>query len=324
MSQAANFRRGGDVAEEAAKKAAPNFARTQYFGIKDGETVIVRFITEATDWITVDQHQQVPTKGKPEGHTGNWPEKMGAICRRDTAFSGMFPDCYVCEYLVGKDKQVKKASPRTWALACIREQVIEDGKMVGIRDKIREVTRKKQDGTEETVKEKDIVVVSQGWKNFWGALQGFAGHYGTITDRDYKITRSGSTTDTEYRIIPLDPITDDQNNRLAVTSPDGSWTEWGKRYVSDYDLGDIITQQAGDEFYGRFFDPRIKVAKDGKVEETGASPEPKAQNDVDEERLKDLASRVKSYSSGGDSPAPAPANGETKAAEPSGGIKNYD
>lgn len=319
------FRKGGDVAEEAAKKASPNFARTQWFGIKDGETAILRFITEATDWITVDQHTQVPTKGKPDGHTGNWPERMGAICRNDPAFveptgKRMFPDCYICEFLVGKDKQVKKASPRTWALACLREQVIEDGKVVGIRDKIREVERKRPDSDQtEVVKEKDIVVVSQGWKNFWGALQGFAGHYGTITDRDYKITRKGSTTDTEYRIIPLDPIKDDRSNeKLAVTTPDGSFTEWGKRYDGVYDLAEIITDQASDRFYGLFFDPRIKVGKEGKVEETGAAPESKAQNDVDEERLKDLASRVRSYSTGGETP------GEHANEATSGGIKNYD
>lgn len=323
-----NFRKGGDVAAEAAKKASASFARTQWFGLKDKESCIVRFLTDADAWITVDQHQQVPTKGKPEKHEGNWPERMGCICRRDQAFTGVFNDCYVCDHVIGHDSKVKKAGPRTWALACIREEVIEDGKSVGLRDKTREVTRKKPGGKDdetETIIEKDIVVVAMGWKNFWATLQGFAGHYGTVCDRDYKITRSGATTDTTYSIIPLDPITDGNGNKLVVAS------EWGKRYESDYDLGEIITQQASDEYFARFFDPRYTVTGEGadrKVVATGAAPEPKAENDVDEARLADLASRVRGYA-GGDAAPPA----ETPAAPPaeapaapaaSGGMKNFD
>lgn len=328
MTQTPAFRKGEAVVE-AAKKQSVRFAKTEFFGLKDGETAYVRFLTDADEWIGVDQHAMVPTKGQPEGYQGNWPNTMTAVCRRDPAFTGMYQDCYICDHVVGQQAspnggKVKKPSLRTWGLACLREEVIVDGKFAGLKDMVREVERKKP-GSDETEKvtEKAIVVVAMGEKNFWNALRGFAGHYGTACDRDYKITRSGSTTDTTYSIIPMDPLTDEQGNRLVPKNPDGSWTAWGKRYDSEYDLAEIITGQSSDEFYARFFDPRFKVVGDGadrKVVPTGAAPEPKAENDVDEARLAELSARVRGYSAPESNGAPT----EEKAAPAAGGMKNFD
>lgn len=313
-----NFRRGAEAIEEVAKQASSSFARTHYFGIKDGEKAIVRFLTDHDQWIGVLMHSMVPTKAKPDNFEGNWPQVMGAVCRKDPAFAGTYSDCYICDHLAGKGKVKGNPSLRTWALACLREEVIEDGKVVGFRDAVREVKRKKKDSdTEETIQEKAIVVVTMGWKNFFAALQGFAGHYGTVLDRDYIIKRKGSDTDTTYQIIPMDPLFDDKGNKLDVRS------EWGKRYATDLTIEDAVTAQSSDEYYARFFDPRVSVDKDGKVSETGEAPAPKADNDVDQERLAELSKRVKSYTGGGNGES-ADAQAQAGEAAPASGMKSFD
>lgn len=308
----ANFRKGAEAAAEASKGGG-NFAKTHFFGLEDGKQAILRFITDAADWIVVDQHQMVPTKGKPDGYEGNWPEKMGSVCRKDEAFS--FGECYICEFVVD-GKKVKRPSARTWALACEREEVIEDGKIVGLRDKTREVTKKVDDKDVTTV-EKSIVVVNMGYKNFFGVLQGFAGHYGTVLDRDYIIQRKGAGTDTVYTIIPLDPIETDQG-RFDLRNP-----EFAKRYETDLDLGEEVTSRASDEFYARFFDPRFSADdKSGEVKQTGAAPDaPKVDNDMDAEKLAALASRVKGSSYAPEGTAPAAA--QPAAAASGGGMRDF-
>jgi hypothetical protein len=332
-----NFRKGAEAAADASKGGG-NFARTQFFGIEDGKTAIVRFLTDAQDWIVVDQHQVVPTKPAPADWPAgsNWPEKMGSVCRKDPAFAGVYDECYICDHVVD-GKKVRKAGARTWALACLREEVLGDGtdalggpdmkgKVVGIRDQTREVTLPEKDGQpEKTVTEKAIVVVNMGYKNFFSILQGFAGRYGTVLDRDYWIKRSGSSTDTTYQIVPLDPI-ETASGRFDLRNP-----EFMARYQSDVDLEQVISDRADDEFYARFFDPRVTVSKEGKVEASGqqAAPPPPPDQDVSPERMAALASRVKGYGPQGDAPplttessgtqpAPAPA-----AAAAGGGMQDF-
>jgi hypothetical protein len=311
------FRKGVD---EAAKASKGNFARTEFFKLEDKGSALVRFITDADEWITVDQHQMIPTKDKPSDYEGNWPEKMGSVCRKDEAFD--YGECYICDFLVD-GKKIKRPSGRTWALACIREEVREDGKIAGYRDKTREVVKKIGD-KEETVTEKDIVVVNMAWKNFFSIMKGFAEYYGTVLDRDYHIKRTGDDQSTTYQIVPLDPlIMDDKGTKFDLRDP-----QFASRYETDLDLEKVIAERADDEFYARFFDPRVTATKEGKVEKTGASPEaPKPDNDMDQEKLAAMAERVKNFGQA----EGAPSNGGSEApAQPApagagaGGVKNFD
>ena len=66
MSQA-KFRRGAEAAAEATKGG--QFARTEFFKMKDGETGHLRFLTDANPdsegrggWIAAQQHQMIKTK----------------------------------------------------------------------------------------------------------------------------------------------------------------------------------------------------------------------------------------------------------------------
>ncbi len=303
------FRKGAEASQEASKGG--NFARTQYWGLEDGKACILRFLTDHDEWIVVDQHQMIPTKPKPADFEGNnWPEKMGCVCRSDPAFAGIYSECYVCDFIVD-GKKIKKPSARTYALACLREEVIEDGVVVGIKDSTREVVIPAKDGQpEKKVVEKAIVVVNQGYKNFFSALKGFAGHYQTVLDRDYYIKREGNGTDTDYTIIPLDPIVIDEKG----TKLDLRVLEFMARYENDIDLGQIVGDKASDEYFARFFDPRFTANKEGVVSQTGAAPEPKPQNDVDAEKLAALAGRIKGYD--GQPTAPAAPTVPQDAADP--------
>lgn len=341
-----DLRRGTEEAASASKFAA--FQRTQFFSLDDGESAIIRLITDANPveiggtlvggWITVDQHQMIPTKGAPADYKGtSWPEKMGAVCRNDKAFRSTYGDCYICAHMVDGTK-IKKPSGRTWAWACVREEVREDGKLLGYRDKTREVTRKKEGSDEqETIIEKDVVVVNLGWKNFFSILDGYADAYETVLDRDFKVKRKGNSTDTTYSVIPFDPIPGHDLRDPEVLKKYG----FDSLQDADAKLVEVIAERASDDFYARFFDRTKTVTKDDKVVESGETPESiKQDNDVDEQRLAALRDRVKSAAGGGEAPqqqAPAPPSQDTQAdatqpaeapAEPAaaaaGGFRNFD
>ena len=245
MSGAPAFRTGAEAAKAAVKSG--NFARTEFFNLKDNETAILRFLTDADSWITVDQHQVVPTKGKPPDYPkdARWPEKMGSVCRKDPAFS--YGECYICDHLVD-GKKVKKPAARQWALACLREEVVENGQIVGYRDKTRKVTIPEKDGKpEREVEEKAIVVVNMAYKNFFSILEGFAGRYRTVLDRDYWIKRSGDDQSTTYQVVPIDPI-QTEKGIFDLREP-----EFMARYETDLNLGEVISERADDQFYAKFF-----------------------------------------------------------------------
>lgn len=335
-----DFNYGAEGASEAFAnlKSGGGFRGLSYLSMKDGQSEILRFINDAfkiedkperVAWITIDQHSMVPTKPAPQGYQGKWPTVMGAVCRHAKAFRGKFPDCYICDGPLRKgDGKKYDASPRTWAIACLREEVMEGGRVIGIRDKTVEVPKfeeGKQVGTEQV---KALVIVNLGYKNFFSIMEGFAGRYGTVLDRDYHITRKGSgPNDTVYQIAPLDKIPVDDNGRIYDLRDD----EFFSRYkVGDGDtaavpdLRKIVADRASDDYYGRFFDPRVSNAQqqsgDGQQQQAqqpaGATAAPPQGNDVDEARLASLRDRVKGAPTGD-----APSEPAAEPAASSGGMR---
>lgn len=323
-----NFRKGAEAIEEAAKAANRGFQKEHYFGLEDQESCIIRFIDDEPDWINVGQYNFVPTKPAPLGADGKpvekWPKMMSAVARCDPAFEGIFDDDYIAENIINpKTKKLFKPTPRTWARACLREEVKEDGKVVGYRDKTREVevTRKGDDGKEttEVIKEKAIVIVNMATKNFFGLLIGFAQRYGTILDRDYYIKRKGDDKDTVYEIVPLDPIGYDLRD-----------PEVAKKYEYT-SLEDIVMERASDEYYGRFFDPSWVDPKADAAEESseGAPVEQQAKPNVepDADKMAALKERITGY---GADDAPSEPEAPSAPSEPQpagaggGGMKNFD
>lgn len=295
-----SFRKGAEEARDASKGGA-QFARNHFFQLdsdtsKPENTALARFITDQPYWIVVDQHQAISTRPAPKDYPkdAKWPDKMSGVCRNDRAFDGMFDDCFICEHMVGKNG-VKKPSARVWALACLREEVRDGGKIIGYRDLTREVaiTDDKGEPTGETIKEKAIVIVNMGFKNFFSILEGFAGRYDTVLDRDYFIKRIGDGMETTYQIAPETPILmDDKGTVFDLRDP-----EIAKRYEYTSTLEEIVFERASDDFYARFFDIRVAApaTQTGVGSSTSKDVEvPEApSNDVPVERMQALAERVK-------------------------------
>jgi len=324
--------RTGDEAVASASKGA-SFAKTHYLSLDDGEQVLVRFLTDKQDWIVVDQHNSVPTKAKPDDwpKDATWPTKMGAVCRKDVGVRDITGnECFICDHIVGTVKEVKRASARTWALAVLREEVKENGQVVGVKDQTREVNITDKDGkaTGEVKEEKAVVVVNMGYKNFFSVLQGFGSHFGTVVDRDYFIKRVGKEMDTLYQIIPNQPIVLSDGTILDLRNP-----KFADRYPLTQELPDIVMERASDEFYARFFDTRVKAPATKTSTEAGvpAKDAPQAAgSEVSSEDLKALAARVKGHPAATADPAPAPAPApapeppvEAPASAPASGMRDF-
>lgn len=307
---------GGSAAVVGGGKS---FQKTEFFKLADGESGIYRFLTDYTGidlpdgrvtggWLPMNQHQNIRTKGTPPDFKGDsWPQYMAAPCRYDEAWNGSYPDCFICD---NPAPAQRKPGQRFWALAVVREEVLEGGKLVGVRDKTRTVTRKNANGDEEDVTEKAILVVNMAYSNFFSLLDGYGGRYQTILDRDYFIRRKGSTmNDTKYTITPEEKITttlgeeevpfDLRNDALmARYLPEAE--DVGYAQASNNALFKILEERTSDDFYGRFFDTRVTVATYSTPEgETAARPaqaQPAApSNDVDPDRLVSMKERLTGY-----------------------------
>lgn len=320
------FKRGAEAAAEAAKAQQAGFNRAAFFGIKDGESIVVRFLTDGDAWVVVDMHGNVPTKAKPAGYTGNWPERMGAVCRYTKLDDGstIADDCYICDNMTETRKKKNSEereqipfgkSARPWALACVREEVRNETgtEILGYRDQEREVQKEDDKGNKTVEKVKDVVMINMGYKNFFSALEGFFAVYHTLLDRDYRITRKGAGTDTDYDIVPLDPSTMADGRRFDLREPDLM-----ERYTPFMpDLVAEVEQRASNAFYGRFFDPNVVVTSEesGNGAQT-TKPSTEVANQAD---LKSLRERVMGYSPGATDQQPsadAPPNGGTPTPEP--------
>jgi hypothetical protein len=290
------FGTGGDEAEKASRGG---FAGTRYFSLeKSGDKAIVRLLTEQPDWPYTSQHGFLPTKSAPadlkEGQT--WPKQMPAICRNDPKLVANLPgygDCYIdsAPQFQGKDKwgkKISKTTTRVWALCCLREEVREDGKTVGYKDKLIEV--KDKDGNTKLVR--DIQVINMSTKNFFGHFTGMYHVYGTVRDRDYVVTRKGADKDTDYAPVPLDKIPD------HVPGSE-SWAAYDEALKDqDIDLVKIMLERCSKEYFEKFFIPGAGESA-AKAENTeaaeSAAEEPQDTPPPSPERISGIRDRIKSY-----------------------------
>jgi hypothetical protein len=292
---------GSQVAQEAARSQGMRFDRPDYFKL-DGSpaavaagknSTIVRFLTDhvpvasnPVPWITVNMHSMVRTKAKPADYPEGrqWPTTMSAVCRKDKIFASKGWEC-VIDSMKKSDGKAQRPSPRTWALAVIREQVtgtqdmVETGQIpphmvgqiVGTRDKTKEVAilgddDKPIEGQTKIVP--DVVIVQQAWKTFFSILSGFAGVHHTVLDRDYYIARNGTDQSTTYQIVALDPIMRPDGSKYDLRDPE----IMAAKYPNLPDLRTFIVDNASDDFYATFFDPN----KTAPPRATGANSTAKA------------------------------------------------
>ncbi|THA72449.1 hypothetical protein E6R60_26310 [Streptomyces sp. A0642] len=274
------FRKGGSAAEEAEKEANANNGGRKgpdYFSLKeDKASAVIRLLTDHDDWLYVEQHSFVPTKPAPKG-SENWPKSMTSVCRKDPAFAGHYGDCYICDNKIKNNfGKVASSRIRIWALAIERELVRGDGTealggptkqgiVIGVRDKVDEVDEIGPDDkpTGNKLRYPRLLLINQPMKGFFSNLKALHGLYGTVCDRDFEITRDGTGTDTNYKIVPIDPIPE-----IKPGTP--AWVKYLESVTErEVVLEAIVAEKASDEYYARFFDPAKDVDKDGNVVAAG-------------------------------------------------------
>lgn len=304
----------------AAANAKPVFAgerKMKYFSIaKDGDSVLLRFLTPIEEMMVVKRHDYVPTKSAPAGmtNTAAWPTSMSVVCRKDQAFGGHYPSCPICDTdeFSSKYNPGKKipATPKTWAIAVLRHVVAMPDGSKSIQDVPRTVQVKDGDNVVER-QERSLIVVCMAGKNFWGGVMAMAGRLdGSICDRDWEIIRQGTGTDTNYVPMPRDPD--------PILRPG---TEGWESYVramntQGYDLRKIIPHQASEEFFVRFFDKTRTLDKEGNIVPVQGAVTPATQEKLDDQLAKLRGLAGASPSAGG---APMAAVGADPWANASGG-----
>lgn len=196
------FRTGFGEVEKAAEEAKGGYSgRLGFFGLKDGESVILRFLSD--DPLTTKFYEYV------QGSDGKSTSFIVApdLYAEDPDWDG---EDWVLKY-GGKTKEYgsteltdPKPVTRTVNVAVIREEVLDDTatgrRKTKTQDKLSSFENK--DGVKFDCRE--FIVVRQSYKNFWASLVECFHEYGTICDRDYKITRRGGDKGTVYNIIPRD------------------------------------------------------------------------------------------------------------------------
>jgi hypothetical protein len=263
-----------------------------FFKLDDGQMIYCRFLTDSYEIMDVMVHSMYPTKPKPEGHEGNWPKSISAVCRNTKMGDGspMFPDgCYCCEHPRMDDGKPRNAIARTYGLMVVREEVVSDGsekftipgsnppkvipnrQRAGFRDRKREYqgfdfTTNEKSGLVEMVP--DVLLAEMGWNNFWVGVEGIAQVFGTICNQEISIRRTGSgMNDTKYAIVQLGPTSYDLRDPQALAKYGIEVTGYDdmgrpiKKYPPHYSLPHMLYNRASDEYYARYIDPTKSVQK---------------------------------------------------------------
>lgn len=249
--------RGLQAMQQAVKnintpKGGGGGRRFNYFGLEDGESIHVRFITDTDDILTCDFYEFVeavidgkPTKQSfivapdyyaddPSWKGEDWVLKYGGVTEDYTT----------------KEKIAPKAKERTVAIAVEREAIPVEttgGRpKYKYQDKRVDVVVKKRDaegkdtGEEETLLGRNFILIRKDAKTFWGNVVGYASEFGTLIDHDYKITRTGKGLATNYPCIPVG--TGDEWEDLAALRTD-TYHRYGYGTGTDID-GNELTKSS--------------------------------------------------------------------------------
>lgn len=212
-----------------------------YFILGDGESKVIRFLTDIDELELTKFYEFVKDKnGKfqnfvvaPEFYA-NDPSWRGEDWVRK--FGGKTTD-YTTKELVDPTPR-----ERIVGLAVEREEVpteVDGRRVVRTQDLLTQIEGR--DGKRYDAR--NFLIVKQT-KAFWNTLVGYYHEFGTICDRDYKVTRTGTGKDVVYSIIPKNPDADwnaDGSSLAALQAQYG--------YGTGLDMdGQPITPESDDRF----------------------------------------------------------------------------
>lgn len=265
----------GAVEKTAEKQAAGGggggqFLQSVYWQDKatssqEDREKVIRFLTD--DIVTAKVYQFV--KGGPK-HTGRDFIAPGSLYDEDgTPNFDWVPEArdyflensvYLPDYSGKPTPAEKYAKEQAFGLVVLREEVQVDDetgrRRTVVQDKI--VHREwEKDGEVKSYDGPVFGYVKQGFPNFWQVLVGFYRRYGTLTDRDYVITRQGNDKNTKYHIVPLDKDPD-------LETPE----QLAERYQPPQDLSDLMKRMSDYDAAKEWFE--AKPSSDGEEESKGA------------------------------------------------------
>lgn len=219
---------------QQANERQKSFANRQggtlrWIAWKDGDTKLVRFLTDANQLFVVFQHDYVPTvDGK----------KRTFICRKEFQ-----AECPLCEV----------QTPRRevgYGIAVLRKEVmgVEDGlpTVVGFDDMMDEVDGKKVP---------HIGIICQSPVNFWTYVNAIHQKFGPLTSYDLEIKRQGADQTTSYIIFP--------NQALEIPEMD---TKYKEHMI---DLEGYLTNIGSQEYYSKNLSPSTTSNEPSPLPESG-------------------------------------------------------
>jgi hypothetical protein len=316
------FRQGTESAKEAASRG-PSSRKVDFLRMDDTDLIFCRFLTDYYEIMDVMVHTMYPTKPKPDGSEGNWPKTISAVCRNTKMGDGqpMFPDgCYCCQHPRLDDGKPRAATPRTYGLLVLREEVMSDGsekfvrpgsnppqiipkgQRAGFRDKKREYqgfdfNTNQPVGAVEMIP--DVMLAEYGWNNFWVDIEGIQQLFGTVCNQEMTIRRTGKgMNDTKYHIVGLGITAHDMRDP-AVLAKYGievvGFDDMGrplKKYPPEYSLPHMLYNRASDDYYARWIDPTKTVERGTAGVEQVVTKAP--QEEVSQASLEAMRARLQS------------------------------
>jgi hypothetical protein len=275
------MKKGADQAKASSKAFTSSRLQEQFF--KDGDEIIVRFLTELTDWPVLESHIAVPTKPRPEKWTAdNWPKAMSAVCANDrdafaleiddegnvTKWEDGFGSCYIhANYTEDIDRYKHPRSESrslTYALVVLRER---EGNRV--KDKTEEYEVKDQPKKQVPA----IRIIAQPWRTFYSQVHAGAFEDDSVCNRDFRIKKD----DKAFTISPLSitanhhPAVKDHPT-IGTAGATDSWKLYEETLtLIGADLEAWLRNRASEEWFKLWFWPgEWDAKKDGDTESDDA------------------------------------------------------
>jgi hypothetical protein len=227
--------------KSGGSSGGPTGRYLSYFILGDGESKVIRFLTDMDDIAVAEFYEFVLDRnGKyqnfvvapsfhaddPSWQGEDWVRKFGGKSK----------------VYGSNDLEDPKARERIVGIAVEREEVpteVNGRRVLKTQDKLAQIEGR--DG--QNYDARNFFIVKQA-KAFWNTVIGYYHEFGTICDRDYKVTRTGTGRDVVYSVIPKNPDAD--------WNPDGSslaalQAQYGYGTGKDMD-GNPLTQDSDERF----------------------------------------------------------------------------
>lgn len=241
------MRTGINAIESALKggggsgSSGPTGRYLSYLILADAESKVIRFLTDMDDLAVSNFYEFIVDKnGKFQNFVcapdfyANDPTWVGEDWVRK--FGGKTTEFTTKELIDPTPRE------RIVGIAVEREEspIEVDGRRV-LRTQDKLIQIEGREGKKHDAR--NYLIVKQA-KNFWNTVVGYYHEFGTICDRDYKITRSGTGRDVVYSVIPkaADPDWNNDGSSLKALQ-----AQYGYGTGLDVD-GGVITQESEDRF----------------------------------------------------------------------------